>query len=1323
MAHSHAQHAAKPNPVRRLWALIVAIAMLVIVPAGAMTATAADPVSGVGTVTGSHMKLTLTRTDSLGDTPAVGSRLTYTLGYQNLTSNKLTAYPTASTLSGVIDKQAGKVHPVCRFTMNANQSGECKTNGTNNYVTHVVTEADKTNGFTPSATVIASSDADNPTGNNILETLTVTADTVYKPAETTKSYLKMTLTRTDKLGDSVSVGATLTYDISYENVGDQKFTVYPTASNLSGVLDASATGHPVCRWRDLETGTTKGCSGKATHVVTEADKTAGGFTPTFTAVATTNADAKPTDADTLETVTATGAKVTVSDSTPDPDPTPDPNAKYLTVTATRVDNLGENLAVGSKIRYKFDYTNVSDQQITVYPKDSNLTNTDVMSTDNCRIRDLAAKGTSKCDSDKLAYHVVGAEDIIKGTFTPTALFQATEDNNGTKVLQDNIVIDFKPITIKAQSKDEASTAKAYKDGESRYLAKARQFGANESYRIPAVATGKNGRILAAWDLRPVGGDAPQPNSIVMRYSDDQGKSWSDLKMVAQGRNTGSRHGYSDPSFVVDEETGTIFLFFVKSYNQGYAGSQVGVDPNNRNVLQAAITKSTDNGETWSEPQIITDQVTKGHEQEWKSRFATSGAGIQLKYGTHKGRLIQQFAVKPTTGSISYAVSIYSDDHGATWKVGGVISSTNMDENKVVELSNGDVMVNARPGTAGYRKVAISKDGGETYGEVKNETQLPDPNNNAHIMRAYPDAPEGSAKAKILLFSSPQANNVGRKNGVIRISFDDGKTWSAGKLYKSDSMAYSVMTVLDDGSYGLLYEGDWISNGVDSHEIMYMPFSMAWLGYLDVTATAEAASVAAGTTTVTVPVTVKNNSSDDYTSLTVKAADLPAGWSAADARVADGLAAGKSTTVNVTLTLPESAKKGDKITGKIKVTGTYANGVNVSATGTTPMDSDTLTAMEDGSLTVNVTEGTPDPDPDPDPEPTEPTIASIGASLKAGDGKYVVGDPFAGVTVTAFMSDGTERELAADDVTVTGSYFGEGGDVDLTKPFERAGEVQIVVRLKADPSKEDTFTVTVAEKTPVTPEPTEPTVASIKATAQTEYKVDETFAGLKVVATMSDKSTKELAAGEYTVKATDEADNAVDLAKPFGKAGTFRVTVASVDNAKATDTFTVTVAEKAVTPDPDPTPGPSVPGLSDLTESNRVAGLVPVDSMVAGGRVTLHVGSAHAGRVVVVFLDSAGVVRSRGNVAVGADGLVEAIAPEIAGSYRVAVSTAGGALLWDVVSVTAKAVTPAPKPTPAPTSPSKRPAVADTGASVAVVALAAVALAAAAGGVVLARRRA
>lgn len=1062
MAHSHAAHAARTNPIKRLWALIVATAMLIILPAGAMTAAAADPI---------------------------------------------------------------------------------------------------------------------PDENSISDT-----------------YMKLTLTRTDNLGESVSAGATLTYDISYENIGDKVFTVYPTESNLSGVLDASTAGHPVCRWRNLGIGTTQSCSGKATHVVTEADKTAGGFTPTFTAVATTNADAKPTAADTLQTVTVTGSKVTVT--------TPDPNAKYLTVTATRVDGLGENLTVGQKIRYKFEYTNTSDRQIAVYPKDSNLTNTDVTATANCRIGTLAAKGTSQCDNTNLAYHTVSAEDVIKGTFTPTTLFQATTDREGGTVLQDNIVVTSTPVTIKAADKDEASTAKAYKDGESRYLAKARQLGANESYRIPAIAETNTGRMLTAWDLRPVGGDAPNPNSIVMRYSDDQGKSWSALKMVAEGRNTTSRHGYSDPSFVVDRETGTIFLFFVKSYNAGFANSQVGVDPTNRNVLQAAVTKSTDNGETWSEPQIITDQVTAGHETTWKSRFATSGAGIQLKYGAHKGRLIQQFAVKPTTGSINYAVSIYSDDHGDSWKVGGVIDSTNMDENKVVELSNGDVMVNARPGTAGYRKIAISHDGGQTYGAVTEDKQLPDPNNNAHILRAYPNAPENSAKAKILLFSGPQANNVGRKNGVVRISFDDGKTWSSGKLYKSESMAYSVTTVLQDGSYAMLYEGDWVNgSGVDSHEMMYLPFSMAWLGYLDVTATADAASVTEGGKTVTVPVTVKNNSSDDYTMLKAAIADLPTGWTADDATVEGGLEAGKTATVDVTVHVPDSAQSGQKVTGTIKFTGTYANGVNVSATGTTPMDNDTLSSFDDSTVDINVTEK--------EPEPVAPTIEKITADAKD---QYKVGEKFTDLKVFATMSDKNIKELASDEYTVK-AVDAEGNEVSLTEPFAKAGTFEVTVTSTADPKATATFEIVVAE---LTPTPT-PTIDSIGASAKSKYTVGETFGELTVTAFMSDDTEQPVELKDVTVTASYlDAGGEVDLSKPFERAGEVQVVVRLKADPSKEDTFKVTVKAKDTTPvDPHPEPEPEPEQPSTPTTPVKKPALSNTGSSIATMVIAVIAMTAAAGMMTVI----------------------------------------------------------------------------------------------------------
>ena len=1042
-------------------------------------------------------------------------------------------------------------------------------------------------------------------------TATTTKATKATAPTADKEYLKLTLTRTDDLGSGpVEVGSRLTWSLGYENLTtDTAFTVYPTESSMDGVItpQSSTNKAPVCRWSSLKPQQKAECKGTSTntftyHVVTK-DDIAKGFTPTATVVASSDVNG----VNVLQTVKITGETVKVNE------PTVPDGKEHIKVTLKRTDSLGSTVKAGDKLTYEFTMTNLTDQQVVAYPSASNMTKVDEPSAPNASCRSvLQPNASGTCG---FGYHVVTAEDVIGRSYTPKSTWRATKNREGTQVLQVDFDVNGETVTVEGPKADAASTPADRNDGTPIALATDKQIK-DEWYRIPALAEAPNGWLLAAWDLRPTGGDAPGPNSIVQRISKDGGKSWETVRYVAQGYNvndkTNRKYGYSDPSYVVDRETGKVFLFFVKSYDQGYFGSVQGVE-DVRNVLQAVVVESGDNGQTWSEPRNITKDITKGRETQWKSRFASSGAGIQLRYGEHKGRLIQQYAVR-TVGNANVAVSVYSDDHGKTWHAGNPVDGMNMDENKVVELSDGRVMLNSRPGAKGYRRVAISSDGGVNYTNLHDDKNLPDPNNNAQITRAFPDAPEGSAKAKILLYSS--AGPDVRSNGLVRISFDDGTTWSAGKLFKSGYMAYSVITALSDaagGGYGLFYEGAGMA---------YTHVSLAWLGYLTAAASGSATltldagadKVGADGATVTVPVTVTNDADADYTSVTLTPSGLPSGWSAAPVTIGGGLKKGAKTTVDVAVKVPAGVTADTKATFVLKLTGRWAQ------------SNDTLTGIADGTATVSVVAGS-----DPAPEPTEPTIASIGASLKAGDGKYVVGDTFAGVTVTAFMSDGTERELAADDVTVAGSYFGEGGDADLTKPFERAGEVQIVVRLKADPTKEDTFTVTVAEKT--------------------------------------------------------------------------------------------------VTPDPEPNPGPSVPGLSDLTESNRVADLVPVDSMVAGGTVTLRVGSAHAGRVVVVFLDSAGVVRSRGNVTVGADGLVEAIAPEIAGSYRVAVSTAGGALLWDAVSVTAKSETPTPtptpkpQPTPAPTAPSKRPAVADTGASVAVVAAVSVALLAAAGGVVFARRRA
>lgn len=420
-------------------------------------------------------------------------------------------------------------------------------------------------------------------------------------------------------------------------------------------------------------------------------------------------------------------------------------------------------------------------------------------------------------------------------------------------------------------------------------------GGFPNYRIPALTVTNEGTVLASYDGRPTAWDAPGPNSILQRRSSDGGATWQEQTVVRGGQVEAPIEGYSDPSYIVDRETGHIFNFHVFSMDQGFVGSRPGVDPEDRNVLHANVSVSTDDGRTW-EHRTITADITP--DLSVRSRFAASGQGIQLKYGEHAGRLLQQFTIINAAGQFQ-AVSIYSDDHGATWQSGQPVG-VGMDENKTVELSDGRVMLNSRDShRSGFRKVAYSEDGGITYGEVTLEHQLPDPANNASIVRAFPDAEQGSDRAKVLLFSNA-ASTTSRVNGTVRASCDDGETWPIAKVFQEGAMAYSTLATLPDGQVGLLYEP-----GHDS--IRYAQFNLPWLEGLCAPLTADDLTLergASGSATVSV---------ENQLGPAIQVADLsaqaPDGWDVTLAGAPARLTPGSTAALDAHVTVPESASGG------------------------------------------------------------------------------------------------------------------------------------------------------------------------------------------------------------------------------------------------------------------------------------------------------------------------------------------------------------------------------------------------------------------------------
>lgn len=424
------------------------------------------------------------------------------------------------------------------------------------------------------------------------------------------------------------------------------------------------------------------------------------------------------------------------------------------------------------------------------------------------------------------------------------------------------------------------------------------------YRIPALTTSVKGTVLAAYDARPTLGDLPSNIGVVLRRSTDGGTTWQAQQVV---RKDAAPKGYGDPSLLVDRTTGRIFLFYAAGVNQGFFGSATGNDESDPDVLQADYSYSDDDGLTWTHRRI-TKQIK---DPAWAGMFAASGEGIQLRNGAHKGRLIQQYAIR--INGANYAASAYSDDHGATWKMGKPVGPGG-DENKTVELNDGTVMLNNR--SKPYRTIAYSTDGGVTYTPFTQDTALPDPANNASVMRYAPDAPASDPQSSWLLFSNTE-DTASRRNLTVKMSCDNGKTWPIKKVVDAGAAAYSTLTRLPDGRLGLLYERG------NAEHITYDSFDLKWLGgtCADVTITPPA-TLKAGTS-AEVTVRVVNRMDVTRGAGTVDLA-VPSGWTAKQTAI-PAMKPGQGANVKVPVTVPAGASGSAALTATYKADGKQAQG--------------------------------------------------------------------------------------------------------------------------------------------------------------------------------------------------------------------------------------------------------------------------------------------------------------------------------------------------------------------------------------------------------------
>lgn len=318
----------------------------------------------------------------------------------------------------------------------------------------------------------------------------------------------------------------------------------------------------------------------------------------------------------------------------------------------------------------------------------------------------------------------------------------------------------------------------------------------KAFRIPAMVVTKSGAILAFCEARKSSFSDKGNIDLVLKRSTDQGKTWSAPQLVVDdGDDTAG-----NPCPVVDRDSGDIVLPFCR---------------NNKEVF---VTRSSDEGKTWSKPTNITDQVTQ---PRWTWYATGPGHGIQLR----SGRLLIPCDHKldnATKEQVELYIShvIYSDDHGKTWKIGGILEpKTN--ECQALELSDGSVYLNIRSYEGRNRRaIAHSRDGGETFSPIVLDDALIEPKCQASLLRLSSSREGGKNR---ILFANPASTE--RKNMTVRLSYDEGKTWPVSKVLNPGKSVYSELAVASDGTILCLYE-----NGEkNQYEKMTLArFTLGWL---------------------------------------------------------------------------------------------------------------------------------------------------------------------------------------------------------------------------------------------------------------------------------------------------------------------------------------------------------------------------------------------------------------------------------------------------------------------------------------------------------------
>ena len=245
------------------------------------------------------------------------------------------------------------------------------------------------------------------------------------------------------------------------------------------------------------------------------------------------------------------------------------------------------------------------------------------------------------------------------------------------------------------------------DGE---LFESKPDGGTISFQERNEAMGQlpSGRIVAAWcrlnyHYNADGSDGEAPDvgrihtnlGVVHTWSDDLGKTWVEPRYMDLGPFMGPNRAISPHWRIVTLEDGTAIMSLYGDLNPNYDGP-VRI-PENAQTF-AGVMRSTDNGETWSDPSVIM------HKQ---GNLCWEESALCL---LDSGRLLSH-----TRTGAHDIVQYTSDDGGRTWQGPAGVTQGGQQPGGAFQLQSGKLMCTWGNRRAPFGAAAmLSYDGGESW---------------------------------------------------------------------------------------------------------------------------------------------------------------------------------------------------------------------------------------------------------------------------------------------------------------------------------------------------------------------------------------------------------------------------------------------------------------------------------------------------------------------------------------------------------------------------------------------------------------------------------